>query len=105
MKRLFLSAIFSISAVVNAQQRIRSIHLDSAIYNQINNVRLQNNKPALKKFLFNEMLLYQRHLYKRNKLGFRGTFLKKHNENYFKNLYLLGILISKINSYNDKQHL
>ena len=55
MKRLFLSAILSISAVVNAQQRIQSIQLDSAIYNQINIVRLQNNKPALTKFLFKEI--------------------------------------------------
>ena len=56
MKKLIVTTFFSISAVIsNAQQRIQSIQLDSAIYNQINNVRLQNNKPALKKFLFNEI--------------------------------------------------
>jgi len=56
MKCLFLSAIiFATAFISNAQLIIQSIKLDSAIYNEVNRVRIQNNQPALTKFLFGDI--------------------------------------------------
>jgi hypothetical protein len=49
MKKLVI--IFSIVAFsLNAQKTIRSIKLDSAVFNLIKQIRIENNKPSVIKF-------------------------------------------------------
>ena len=46
-----LAFIFSIVAFsLNAQKTIRSIKLDSAVFNMIKQIRIENNQPSVLKF-------------------------------------------------------